>query len=183
MPAKSKNQVITNLDELTEAQLQKVQDIKADGGVAEITKCRFCGKILIRDKSIEQEAGDLCEKLHEKYTPEELAQAKMNRTVTQLPEGYIAIPVLHKICEANGVPVNRMVNAIGRDRGLSEPIDERLRPVYFGRTRYVSGWAATPEGLAVIAGSKPTKAQKAQQEVAELEKVWAEEEAVAVLTK
>lgn len=168
MATKGKNQIVTNLDELTESQTKKVQEIKAQGGVAEVTKCRFCGKILIRDKSIEQEAGDLCERLHEKYSSEELMAHRGTMSGTVVPEGWIKVSDLHKICEANGIPVNRMVNAIGRDRGLSEPIDPRFRPLYVGRNRWLDPWCASKEGLAMIRGTNPTKDEKAQAEIAEL---------------
>jgi len=164
----TKNAKVTNLDELTPSQQEKVRDIKASGGQAEVTKCRFCGKILVRDASIEQEAGDLCEKLHQSMTNEDLMAHRGTMTATAVPEGYIKVADLHKICEANGIPVNRMVNAIGRDRALKSAIDPRFAPVYVGRTRYVSGFCATKDGLAMIRGIKPTKDEQAKAEVAEL---------------
>lgn len=163
------NEVVTDLSQLSESQLQKVTEIKQAGGTAEVTKCQYCGKYLIRDKSIEQEAGDLCASLHENYTSEELMAHRGTMSAPEAPAGYIKVADLHKICEANGIPVNRMVNAIGRDRGLTPPIDPRFRPVYVKNVRYVDGWAATKEGLAMIAGTKPTKDQKAKAEVAALE--------------
>jgi hypothetical protein len=167
----TKNEVVTNLDVLSESQQAKVVEIKQAGGQAEVTKCRFCGKYLIRDKSVEQEAGDYCEHLREDlgYTTETLMAHRATMSAPTAPEGYIKVADLHKICEAAGIPVNRMVNAIGRDRGLSAPIDPRFRPVYVKGTRWVDGWCATKEGLAMIAGVRPTKDQKAQAEVKQLE--------------
>jgi hypothetical protein len=164
-----KNEIITDLTKLSDAQKEQVKTIRKEGGEVEVTKCRFCGKFLIRDKSVEQEAGDLCEKLHETYTNEALMAHRATLTVAKPPEGWIKVAELHKICEANDIPVNRMVVAIGRDRGLSDPIVERLRPVYVGNARWVDGWAATVEGLATIRGAKLTKSEKAQAEIAELE--------------
>lgn len=164
----SKNQKVTNIGELTELQQEKVRNIKAQGGEAEVTKCRFCGKILIRDKSIEQEAGDLCEKLHEQFTSEELMAHRGTMSGTTVPEGWIKVSDLHKICEREGIPVNRMVNAIGRDRGLGAPIDPRFKPLYVGRARYLDPFCASKEGLALIRGTQPTKDEKAKAEVAEL---------------
>lgn len=166
---KSKNEVITDLSQLTEAQLQKVQEIKQAGGQAEVTRCRFCGKTLVRDKSIDQEAGDLCEHLHERFTPEELMAHRGTMSAPTAPEGYIKVAQLHQICEANGIPVNRMVTAIGRDRSLEPPIDPRFRPVYVKGVRWVDPWCASKEGLAMIAGTRPTKEQKIQAEIQALE--------------
>jgi len=86
MAAKGKNKIV-GLDELTEGQLKKVKDIRQSGGEAEVTKCRFCGKILIRDKSIEQEAGDYCEHLHEElgYTTESLMAHRNTMSATTVP--------------------------------------------------------------------------------------------------
>jgi hypothetical protein len=166
----SKNAVVTDLSLLSEAQEKQAQDIRAAGGEVEVTKCHRCGKILVRDKSIEAEAGDLCAHFDASgITPEYLMQHRATMTVTTLPEGMIKVAELHKICEREGIPVNRMVNAIGKDRGLSDPIDPRLKPVYFGNARYVSAWSSTKEGLAVIRGVQPTKQQKIDAELAELE--------------
>ena len=166
-----KNEVVTNLAELTENQRAKVVEIKQAGGQAEVTKCRFCGKILIRDKSVEQEAGDYCEHLREDlgYTTETLMAHRATMSAPTVPEGWIKVSDLHKICETNGIPVNRMVTAIGRDRGLSAPIDPRFKPLYVNGKRYLDPWCATKEGLAMIAGVRPTKDQKAQAEVKALE--------------
>lgn len=164
----TKNQKVTNLDELTEGQQKKVRDIKQAGGQAEVTKCRFCGKILIRDKSIEQEAGDLCEELHAKYTNEELMAHRGTMSATTVPEGWIKVSDLHKICEANGIPVNRMVNAFGRDRGLGEPLHPKFRPLYVGRVRWLDPWCASEEGLAFLKGIRPTKQEKIEAELSDL---------------
>lgn len=168
MAAKGKNAIVTNLDELTEAQTKKVREIKAQGGEAEVTKCRFCGKILIRDKSIEQEAGDLCEKLHEQFTNEQLMEHRGTMTATAVPEGWIKVSELHKICEREGIPVNRMVNAFGRDRGLGAPLHPKFRVLYVGRARYLDPWCASKEGLDFLRGIRPTKQDKIEAEIAEL---------------
>lgn len=164
-----KNEIVKDLTNLTDAQKKQVSEIRQQGGEVEVTKCRFCGKILIRDKSIEQEAGDLCEKLHEKYSSEALMQHRATMTVAKVPEGFIKVSELHKICEREGIPVNRMVVAIGRDRGLSDPIHPKFKPVYFGNTRYLDPWCATKEGLAMIRGARPTKDEKVKAEISALE--------------
>lgn len=164
-----KNEIVKDLTKLTDAQKKQVREIRQQGGEVEVTKCRFCGKFLIRDKSIEQEAGDLCEQLHQQYTSEQLMAHRATMTVAKAPEGFIKVSELHKICEREGIPVNRMVTAIGRDRGLSAPIHPKFKPIYVGNTRYLDPWCATKEGLAVIRGVKPTKDEKAKAEVAALE--------------
>ena len=165
----NKNEIVTDLLNLSDTQRQRVRDIKAEGGKAEVTKCRFCGKFLVRDISVEQEAGDLCEKLHEQYSTESLMAHRATMSATAAPQGYIKVADLHKICVRADIPVNRMVNAIGRDRGLSPAIDPRFTPIYVGNCRWVDAFCATKAGLAMIAGSKPTKQQKIKAELAALD--------------
>jgi hypothetical protein len=166
----AKNVIVQDLSVLSEAQQEQAKAITEAGGEVVVYKCHRCKKYLLRDKSIEAEAGDLCAHFDkEGVTEEYLMQHRATMTVTVLPEGMIKVADLHKICEKNGIPVNRMVNAIGKDRALTPPTDERLRPVFFKNARYVSAWAATPEGLAVIRGVQPTKQQKIDAEFAELE--------------
>lgn len=162
--------VAINTTNLTPAQMQKVNDIRQAGGVAEAVKCIYCGKILVREQSMGRGSGDLCEHLREiGYTTEALMAHRATMSAPTAPEGWITVASLHKICEANGIPVNRMVNAIGRDRGLGEPIDPRFRPLYVGNKRFLNPWCASPEGLAMIRGGKLTKSEKITAELAELE--------------
>jgi hypothetical protein len=122
---------------------------------------------LVRDKSIEQEAGDLCAHYDEMgITQEALMEHRKKMSATVAPEGYIKVADLHKICVKQGIPVARMVKAIGGDRSMKPVLEPRFRPVYVGQTRYVSGWCASKEALDMLRGDKPTKAQKIAQELA-----------------
>jgi hypothetical protein len=168
---KSKNKVVTDLSTLSEQQLAQVAEIKAAGGEAEVTKCHRCGKLLIRDKSIEQEAGDLCYKFDEKGITEETLMAhRATMTLPAVPEGYISVADLHRICQKHGIPVHRMVMAIGGDRSLNAPLAAEFTPVFVKGRRYVPGESASKEGLAMLRGNRPTKDEKAKAEVEALAK-------------
>lgn len=54
--------------------------------------------------------------------------------------GYqlISVAELHKACDRWGVKVNRMVKALGGDRGLGEPRSAAWKPVLVGRSRHVA---------------------------------------------
>jgi hypothetical protein len=161
----AKNKVVA-VSELTENQKKAVSTIVADGGKAEVTKCQYCGKILIRDISIEQEAGDYCSHLREEGKDTAFLMAhRATMTATEAPEGFIKVAQLHKICERNNVPVARMVKAIGGDRKLVSPIDPRFTPIYVGNARWVDPFCSTKEGLAMIMGITSPKATKAPKKV------------------
>jgi hypothetical protein len=170
----SKNKVVTDLSALTEAQAKQVKEIKAVGGDVEVTKCHRCGKLLIRDKSIEQEAGDLCAHLDaEGITPEALMAHRATMSATVPPEGYIKVADLHKICVKHGIPVARMVKAIGGDRSRGPILEPRFTPVYVGQTRWLDPWCSSKEALDLLKNIRPTKADKAKAELSELENVLA----------
>ncbi len=170
----SKNKVVTDLTVLSETQAKQVAEIKAAGGEAEVTKCHRCGKLLVRDKSIEQEAGDLCAHFDEAgITPETLMAHRATMTATVPPEGFIKVADLHKICVKHGIPVARMVKAIGGDRSLNPVLEPRFTPIYVGQTRWLDPWCASKEALDLLKNIRPTKADKAKAEIAELENVLA----------
>ena len=54
--------------------------------------------------------------------------------------GYqlISVAELHKACNRWGVKVNRMVKALGGDRGLGESRSAEWKPVLVGRSRHVA---------------------------------------------
>lgn len=66
-----------------------------------------------------------------RYTTLEEAEAAL---------GYrlISVAELHKACDRWGVKVNRMVKALGGDRGLGEPRSAEWKPVLVGRSRHVA---------------------------------------------
>ena len=163
---KEAQEFLTVQGDLTEAQKKEVAKIQAEGGEVLIYKCHRCGKTLVRDKSIEVEAGDLCAHYDAQgITPADLLEHRKSMTVAELPEGMIKVSDLHKICEREGIPVNRMVEAIGRDRALKKAIDPRFQPVYHKNARWVSNFCATKEGLAMIRGTQKTKQEKIEAEL------------------
>ena len=124
-------------------------------------RCRHCGKWLLKESSVEIEQGDYCAHIREQgWDDATLMKHRLSMTKDEVPENYIKVTgQLNPICRKNGVPVGRMVTAIGGDRCLEgvSPVDPRLTPIYSGRNRWVSPWAATPEGLARIIGVKPLR--------------------------
>lgn len=157
------------MQNLTEEQQKKVREIQAEGGKAEVVKCIYCGKILIRDASIEQESGDLCHQLRQRYSEEDLRNQRQALSGTEVPEGWIKVAALHKICVREGIPVARMVKAIGGDRGLGEYLDPRFKPLYVGNCRWLDPWCASKEALDLLRGGRQTKDEKARAEVQKLE--------------
>ena len=139
-------------------------------------KCQYCGKCLSREESLENESGDYCHHLREQgMDTSYLKEHRQRLTVADVPEGYIKLASLDRICKKEGIPISRMVRAIGGDRALSEPIREEFRPIYVGNARYVDGWCASEEGLDFLrnlSGGSPRKAKKAA-EVDELEELLA----------
>lgn len=51
---------------------------------------------------------------------------------------HIPVPELHRLVVRKGYTVSSMVRAMGGDKGLKEPLAEYWRPVYAGRSRWVS---------------------------------------------
>jgi hypothetical protein len=136
----------------------KVAAIKKAGGKAEVVKCLDCGKTLVRDVCVEREEGDLCAHYREKYgegMKEHFAAVKATISATEVPLNWIKVAALHKICERNGIPVSRMVNAFGKDRGLSEPLHPKFKPLYVGNARWLDPWCASKEGLDFLRNMGP----------------------------
>ena len=142
-------------DALTEAQAAKVAEIRQAGGKVEITKCQRCGKTLVRDLCVEREEGDLCSHYYDELgmTKDDLATERAKRTIKEVPQGWIKTRQLHRICESHSIPVSRMVKAMGTDRGMGPLLDPRFEFKYVGNARYVDGWCASEEGLALLKAS------------------------------
>ena len=66
-----------------------------------------------------------------RYTTLEEAEAALGYRLIRVAE-------LHKACDRWGVKVNRMVKALGGDRGLGEPRSAEWKPVLVGRSRHVA---------------------------------------------
>jgi len=113
----------------------------ADGN--EKFKCQYCGKWISPNSFDEHGAGSYCYKLRESgWDDVRLAEHRASLTVEDVPQSddgrdFIKVAILHKICVRNGIPVSRMVKAIGGDRSLDGPMHPTFQPFYVGRARYV----------------------------------------------
>lgn len=150
------NEVVTDLSVLSEAQQEKAKNIKASGGTLEVTKCQWCGKFLVRDTSLEHEAGDRCYDLHVNrgLTTVDLQGQRKTQTLPEVPEGWVKTSVIHKMLEKRGIPVSRMVKAFGGDRGDGPLLDPRWEFHFIGNARYVDGWCASEESFKMLMGSE-----------------------------
>ena len=132
-------------------------------------RCEVCGKPISAEGSIEEGHGPLCKQRQAAgHTKESLAEYKASRTVEELEGGeelWVSIPKLAEKCREEGVPISRMVAAIGGDRGLGTPKHEDLNPVYCGRTRYVKATALTEHWNLI--GTAPVRKRKAKAEAKE----------------
>lgn len=138
--------------------------------------CKYCGKSVRLDEEDGEERGDRCKHVREELGMDETALVELRKSMSAEvpPEGWIKVAVLDKVCKRQGVPVSRMVKAIGGDRGLEPPLNEKFRVLYVHGVRYVDGYCATSEGLAAIMGDKPARGKAAKmaaaaQEVKKLE--------------
>ena len=123
-------------------------------------RCQYCGKPISADSALEHEAGSRCQALREQgFTTDGLLKHRISMTKDEVPDDYMKVAVLADVCRRNGVPVSRMVDAIGGDRCTEgeSPVDSRLTPIYSGRNRWVSKWAATVPGLVAMLGSKKVR--------------------------
>jgi hypothetical protein len=133
--------------DLTESQQAQVKAIRSSGGKPEAVKCVHCGKLLVKDSSRDDEQGDYCSHLHETYTSADLKAHRASLSADVVPAGWIKVAALHKLLVKLDIPVSRMVNAFGRDRGLSAPLHPKFAPLYVGNARWLDPWCASKEGL------------------------------------
>lgn len=132
--------------------------------------CKHCGKWILRDTAIEAGEGDWCEHVHDELglTAADLANHRKEFSVEQVPGDYIKLATLDKICKRAGVPICRMVDAIGGDRVAVALVDkskrneihEWFRVVYVGSVRWIPQESATEAGLKLIIGDKPLRGSK-----------------------
>lgn len=86
------------------------------------------------------------------WTEEEVRKMRESLTVNEVPEGWIKISDLHKICVKEGIQISRMVKAIGGDRGMEPVLNPDFKIIYSGRNRWISPKAATKESLNLLRG-------------------------------
>jgi hypothetical protein len=63
---------------------------------------------------------------------------------------WIKTSILHRTLVKEGIPVARMVNAMGGDRGLESASRDEFSFVYCGRARWVHPWCGSMEGLTYL---------------------------------
>jgi hypothetical protein len=136
-------------------------------------KCQICGKTITANESLEVGRGHRCDDLLEKgWTAEKLSVHRQQMSADKVDEDWISVPNMHKLCVENGIPVSSMVRAMGGDRAVDDPLDERFRPKYVGRTRYLNPWCATEEGLNFLKSvSKAPREKKSKTGIDELQKI------------
>lgn len=130
-------------------------------------KCQYCGKFISNDDSIEHEAGGYCHSLREQgWDSVRLTEHRASMTVSEVPttkagEPWIKVAALDRKLKKMGVPISRMVRAMGGDRSIDPPLHPKFKPVYVGRARYLDPWCASAEGIEFLKGlansSPPTE--------------------------
>lgn len=105
--------------------------------------CQFCGKPITSENALEHEAGGRCQSLREQgWDSQKLREHRASMSAEDVPQTedgrpYVKVAVLHKRLVKEGIPVARMVRAMGGDRAVGEILHEKFEPVYVGRARYL----------------------------------------------
>ena len=120
-------------------------------------KCEYCGKWLTNEDAVDAAHGSYCQKLREMGLDDAaLTKMRIDRTVAEVPvvdggkfngKPWIKTSILHRLLVKEGIPVARMVSAMGGDRGIESAARDEFAFVYCGRARWVHPWAASSEGL------------------------------------
>ncbi len=107
--------------------------------------CSVCGKPLTDPESVKAGIGPLC---RAKGWTKEMWQAKMATLKRDaVPEGFVKLSDVADLCRKEGIPVSRLVRAVGGDRGMDEPAHPKFSVIYVGRARYLDPWVTSEEGL------------------------------------
>ncbi len=97
------------------------------------------------------------------FTKEDATEVRKTNQLTEeeVASGeWIKVSELDKICRQNSIPISRMVRAMGGDRAMLEPLDERFAVKWQGGKRYVSKEAASPEALQFLVDLAPARREK-----------------------
>lgn len=125
-----------------------VKEPKAKKPKYEGPACSVCGKPLTDPESIKAGIGPLCRL--KGWTKEKVAEKMATLKKDAIPEGWLKLADVDKRLRVEGIPVARMVRAIGGDRAMEDPISPEFQVVYVGRARYISPFILTPEGLNIL---------------------------------
>lgn len=171
---------------------QEVKAPKAKKPKYEGPACAVCGKPLTDPESVKAGIGPLCRV--KGWTKEKVAEKMATLKRDTVPEGWLKLADVDKKLRLEGIPVARMVRAIGGDRAMEDPIRPEFQVVYVGRARYISPFILTQEGLNILSdrylgkpkpepkprakkekkeGEAAAPAKKAKKEPINVEDVWA----------
>lgn len=148
---------------------EAVPEKKAKEPKYEGPSCSVCGKPLTDPESVKLGIGPLC---RAKSWTKEAVTAKMAELKrTEIPAGWVKLADVDKKCRLEGIPVARLVRAVGGDRGM-DPAIKGFEVVYVGRARYLSPFVLTEEGLNILRDKylgqpKPEPKPRAKKEKAE----------------
>jgi len=144
-------------------------------------KCKYCGKWLSRDEDTPEDElrGDVCKAIHEErgLDGKALLEHRRSQSVAEIPvvesgpfkgQKWLKLATFKIILPKAGIPVSRIVDAIGKDRSLDGPVDPRFRVVYVGRPRYIHPWCASSEGLEFLRNLKVGKSLPLVEEAAKM---------------
>lgn len=133
-----------------------------------ITKCANCGKVLTQAQSVSNAMGHKCAQQSAKYTKAQLLAHKKRFTLPNVPNGFTKTAITHhrvKAMQAKGanITITKFVNAFGGDKGLLPLLHPIFRFYYVtgNKARYQHPFAASPQGLQVIASGNTSTCPKA----------------------
>jgi hypothetical protein len=110
--------------------------------------CSVCNKPLKDPDSIKAGIGPLCRA--KGWTKEAVAAKMAQLKRDTIPDGWLKLADLDKLLRKEGIPVARMVKAVGGDRGMEEPAHPMFQVAYVGRARYLSPECFTDAGLNIL---------------------------------
>lgn len=148
----------------------EVKEPKAKKPKYEGPACSVCGKPLTDPESVKAGIGPLCRA--KGWTKEKVAERMALLKRDTVPEGWVKVADVDKALRLKGIPVARMVRAIGGDRGMEDPIRPEFQVIYVGRARWLSPFILTPEGLNILGDKylgkpKPEPKPRAKKEKAD----------------
>lgn len=122
--------------------------VKAKKPKYEGPSCSVCGKPLTDPESVKHGIGPLCRA--KGWTKEAVAAKMAILKKDEVPAGWVKLADVDRKLRLEGIPVARMVRAIGGDRGMEDPIRPEFQVVYVGRARYLDPFILTAEGLNIL---------------------------------
>lgn len=125
--------------------------------------CRICGKPLTDPESIAAGIGAECAR--KGFTSEEIEARMEELELEELPADFISFQDALNACDALYIPRNRLLKAMGGNRGMDEPLSPEYQVRYYRGKRYLpkAVLKVLPK-LKDIVG-KPGRKPKAEKEV------------------